>query len=186
MTDWWLGKGARQHGAIPRMADRIERGALDKVLLNGFREFNDVRTGRGDGRNGVRLEHTLQHFWPAAIKARNCITKHECVTLCVETYTLATNLAIDPKLIEQALAVSNERTKKAAVTQALLEFLHRQTATEAAARPHGRASNGMKRSTINWAVRESEPVCRHQRLVTCLAPRRISSGASGRDADSRD
>ena len=36
---------------------------------------------------------------------------------------MATNLAIDPKLIEQALKVSGERTKKAAVTKALQEFI---------------------------------------------------------------
>ena len=38
---------------------------------------------------------------------------------------MATNLSIDPKLIEQALAVSGERTKKAAVTRALEEFIAR-------------------------------------------------------------
>jgi Arc/MetJ family transcription regulator len=38
---------------------------------------------------------------------------------------MATNLAIDPDLIEQALAVSGERTKKAAVTKALEEFVAR-------------------------------------------------------------
>jgi hypothetical protein len=38
---------------------------------------------------------------------------------------MATNLAIDPKLIERALAVSGERTKKAAVTKALEEFISR-------------------------------------------------------------
>ena len=38
---------------------------------------------------------------------------------------MATNLSIDPKLIEQALAVSGERTKKAAVTRALKEFIAR-------------------------------------------------------------
>jgi hypothetical protein len=38
---------------------------------------------------------------------------------------MATNLAIDPDLIEQALAVSGERTKKAAVTKALQEFIAR-------------------------------------------------------------
>ena len=36
---------------------------------------------------------------------------------------MATNLAIDPHLIEQALEVSGERTKKAAVTKALEEFI---------------------------------------------------------------
>jgi hypothetical protein len=38
---------------------------------------------------------------------------------------MATNLDIDPKLIDQALAVSGERTKKAAVTRALQEFIAR-------------------------------------------------------------
>ena len=38
---------------------------------------------------------------------------------------MATNLAIDPKLIEKALEVSGERTKKAAVTRALEEFIAR-------------------------------------------------------------
>jgi len=35
------------------------------------------------------------------------------------------NLAIDPALIERALAVSGEKTKKAAVTKALKEFVAR-------------------------------------------------------------
>lgn len=38
---------------------------------------------------------------------------------------MATNLAIDPELLEKALAVSGERTKKAAVTRALQEFIAR-------------------------------------------------------------
>jgi hypothetical protein len=38
---------------------------------------------------------------------------------------MATNLSIDPKLIDQALKVSGERTKKAAVTRALQEFIAR-------------------------------------------------------------
>jgi hypothetical protein len=38
---------------------------------------------------------------------------------------MATNLSVDPKLIERALAVSGERTKKAAVTKALKEFIAR-------------------------------------------------------------
>jgi Arc/MetJ family transcription regulator len=36
---------------------------------------------------------------------------------------MATNLAIDPELIERALALSGEATKKAAVTKALEEFI---------------------------------------------------------------
>ena len=38
---------------------------------------------------------------------------------------MATNLAIDPALLDRAVQVSGERTKKAVVTQALLEFIAR-------------------------------------------------------------
>lgn len=38
---------------------------------------------------------------------------------------MATNLALDPGLLERALAVSGEKTKKAAVTRALEEFIAR-------------------------------------------------------------
>ena len=38
---------------------------------------------------------------------------------------MATNLSLDPKLIERAVEVSGERTKKAAVTRALEEFIAR-------------------------------------------------------------
>lgn len=38
---------------------------------------------------------------------------------------MATNLAIDPDLLDRALEVSGERTKKAAVTMALQEFIAR-------------------------------------------------------------
>jgi len=38
---------------------------------------------------------------------------------------MATNLALDPKLIERAVKLSGEKTKKAAVTRALEEFIAR-------------------------------------------------------------
>ena len=38
---------------------------------------------------------------------------------------MATNLSIDPELLDRALQVSGERTKKAAVTMALREFIAR-------------------------------------------------------------
>lgn len=38
---------------------------------------------------------------------------------------MATNLSLDPLLIKRALEVSGERTKKAAVTRALQEFIAR-------------------------------------------------------------
>jgi hypothetical protein len=38
---------------------------------------------------------------------------------------MATNLAIDPDLLDRALLASGERTKRAAVTRALEEFIAR-------------------------------------------------------------
>jgi Arc/MetJ family transcription regulator len=38
---------------------------------------------------------------------------------------MPTNLAIDPELLERALSVSGEKTKRAAVTRALKEFIAR-------------------------------------------------------------
>jgi Arc/MetJ family transcription regulator len=43
----------------------------------------------------------------------------------VEGDTVATNLSLDPELLEKALRVSGEKTKKAAVTKALREFVAR-------------------------------------------------------------
>ena len=49
-----------------------------------------------------------------------------CRLVCKETH-MATNLALDPELLELALQVSGEKTKKAAVTRALREFIARRT-----------------------------------------------------------
>jgi Arc/MetJ family transcription regulator len=38
---------------------------------------------------------------------------------------MATNLSLDPELLEKTLRVSGEKTKKAAVTRALKEFVAR-------------------------------------------------------------
>ena len=38
---------------------------------------------------------------------------------------MATNLALDPALLDRAFALSGEKTKKAAVTKALEEFIAR-------------------------------------------------------------
>ena len=38
---------------------------------------------------------------------------------------MATNLAIDPALLDRAVQISGERTKKAVVTKALQEFIAR-------------------------------------------------------------
>ncbi len=50
--------------------------------------------------------------------------KFLCKSLCGGSH-MATNLSIDPDLIDRALKVSGERTKKAAVTLALEEFVAR-------------------------------------------------------------
>ena len=47
-----------------------------------------------------------------------------CDRLCTASH-MATNLSIDPELLDRALALSGERTKKAAVTKALQEFIAR-------------------------------------------------------------
>ncbi len=45
---------------------------------------------------------------------------------------MATNPAIDPELLERAVEVSGERTKKAVVTKALQEFIARREQRRAA------------------------------------------------------
>lgn len=49
-----------------------------------------------------------------------------CRLLCKEQH-MATNLDLDPDLIERAVKVSGEKTKKAAVTRALEEFITRRS-----------------------------------------------------------
>ena len=44
--------------------------------------------------------------------------------MCGDSH-MATNLSIEPELLEKALRVSGEKTKKAAVTKALKEFIAR-------------------------------------------------------------
>ena len=48
-----------------------------------------------------------------------------CVVHCVADDTMATNLAIDQELLDRALAVGGEKTKKATVNLALREFVAR-------------------------------------------------------------
>jgi len=44
--------------------------------------------------------------------------------MCNDSH-MATNLAIDDKLLEQALRIGGEKTKRATVTQALREYIQR-------------------------------------------------------------
>ena len=45
-----------------------------------------------------------------------------CDSMC-RMSNAATDLSIDPELLEKALSVSGEKTKKAAVTQTLIEYI---------------------------------------------------------------
>ena len=45
--------------------------------------------------------------------------------MCEEVHIVATNLAIDPDLLDRALAIGGEKTKKATVTVALEEYIAR-------------------------------------------------------------
>lgn len=47
-----------------------------------------------------------------------------CGLMC-DTSHMATNLDLDPGLLERALSLSGEKTKKATVTKALEEFIAR-------------------------------------------------------------
>ncbi len=52
----------------------------------------------------------------------------QCVTHCANL--MATNLALDDKLIEEAVNLGGFKTKKAAVTQALQEYIQRHKQVE--------------------------------------------------------
>jgi len=55
---------------------------------------------------------------------KDCIHTYRCVIVCVEVISMATNLQIDDKLITQATKLGGHRTKRAAVTQALTDYIH--------------------------------------------------------------
>lgn len=60
--------------------------------------------------------------WRAARVTRRPL--HLCSGLCDNPH-MATNLDIDPRLLQRALRVSGERTKTAVVTRALEEYVAR-------------------------------------------------------------
>ena len=61
----------------------------------------------------------------------NYITALLCVSKCVKIgVTMATNLSIDPELLEEALKVGGFSTKKDTVNQALKEFVQRRKQQE--------------------------------------------------------
>jgi Arc/MetJ family transcription regulator len=55
----------------------------------------------------------------------------ECVKLCVGMeVAMATNLAIDDNLIEEARLIGKKKTKKSVVTEALVEYVQRRKQLE--------------------------------------------------------
>lgn len=61
---------------------------------------------------------------PPGIQGEHLCDLQLCDVMC-KLLHMSTNLALDPDLLERALAVSGEKTKKAAVTKALQEFIAR-------------------------------------------------------------
>ena len=86
---------------------------------------------------------------------------------------MATNLSIDPDLLERALEVSGERTKKAAVTKALQEFIARRR-QKRLLELIGKLEWDEATTTRQSAVAR-EPVRGHQRLVAGAPARRTRS-----------
>lgn len=72
--------------------------------------------------------HIQSHTLRSADDARCVYTVADCVKGCVGVKTLATNLALDDALINEAVSVGKHPTKKAAVTAALEAYIrhHRQ------------------------------------------------------------
>ncbi len=80
-----------------------------------------------------------------------------CKLLCKEAHIMATNLAIDPELLNRALRIGGEKTKKATVTAALEEYIARRSQAEIA----------KHRGTLEWDTRydyKSERLARDRRL----------------------
>ena len=77
---------------------------------------------------------------------------------------MATNLSLDPELIEMARKLSGERTKRAAVTKALEEFVARRRQKDLV-KLFGKLSWDQSRSTTRPSARAGESLRRYQRLA---------------------
>jgi alkanesulfonate monooxygenase SsuD/methylene tetrahydromethanopterin reductase-like flavin-dependent oxidoreductase (luciferase family) len=99
----------------------LDGQALHEVRYARAAEFVDVVTKLWDSwEDKVALRRQTDPLVVPASTYRASL----CRLMCKEAH-MATNLAIDPDLLERALEVSGERTKKAAVTRALQEFIAR-------------------------------------------------------------
>ena len=94
---------------------------------------------------------------------------------------MATNLALDPKLLDQVLELSDEQTKKAAVTLALKEFIARreQRKLAEAARSCSANLSGTTRTTTRRSEAGSDAAGGHECLVAGAPARRVKPRARG-------
>src|SRR5215831_4046693 len=106
-----------------------------------------------------------------------------CNLMC-EGLHMATNLSIDPELLQRALKVSGERTKKAAVTRALQEFIARRR-QKRLLDLMGKLS-GTHLTIIRRSAPAIEPLRRYQRLVSGTWARFAPFGCGGAGADACD
>jgi Arc/MetJ family transcription regulator len=63
---------------------------------------------------------SLRSFSHRFLRLTNTV---QCVRLCVEVTIVATNLQLDDRLIRQAVRLGGHPTKRAAVTQALTDYV---------------------------------------------------------------
>ena len=107
----------------------------DSAPLDG--EFDIVAGSQPDGITHVLgdhdlalgahpMSHTGSMTWLGELqRTRAGRDETTCAGDRAKIRTMATNLNIDPRLLQRALEVSGERTKTAAVTRALLEYVAR-------------------------------------------------------------
>jgi len=116
-------RSVRPHGcshaaALERPAPRSGIAVLDRRA--GEHRHCDRRNGAYRGAGGLSLLG-----WRQITVEQSALQGHVlCKLMCKESH-MATNLAIDPELLDRAVEVSGVRTKKAVVTMALQEFIAR-------------------------------------------------------------
>jgi len=131
--------------------------------------------------SNILCEASLRLYLRRGGAVQAIATCQDCLVLCVGAHT-ATNLSIDPDLIERALEVSGERTKKVAVTRALQEVIARsrqKRLLDLSGKLEWVSSYHYK---AGWRV--IEPLCGHQHLglPCCGATHQLRAGKSRRSS----
>jgi len=83
-----------------------------------------VKSRVGTGVLPVQAERSSAAFWEAYTCGLGCSQIALHIPMCNNLH-MATNLALDDKLIEEARKAGHHRTKKDAVTAALAEYVKR-------------------------------------------------------------